>query len=107
MATTAAAAEWHPCCRGTRQTSTERLPALTPMRDFFAHYALLAGILFFVGRLHVFASLLDAFVAGLLATATVAIALLAYDAALRHAADAEASPVRHHATEPSSHHRDA
>lgn len=50
------------------------------MRDFFAHYALLAGILFFVGRLHVFPSLGDAFVAGLLATATAAIVLSAFDA---------------------------
>jgi hypothetical protein len=50
------------------------------MRDFFAHYALLVGILFFVGRLHVFPSLGDAFVAGLLATATAAIVLRVFDA---------------------------
>jgi hypothetical protein len=56
------------------------------MRDFFAHIAVLAGILFFVGRLHVFPSLVDAFVAGLLATATAAIVLLACDT-LMQAAD--------------------
>ena len=60
------------------------------MRDFFAHYALLAGILFFVGRLHVFPSLGDAFVAGLLATATAAIVLSAFDA-LTGTAEAPAS----------------
>lgn len=49
------------------------------MRDFLHHYAALTGILFFVGRLHVFPSLADAFVAGLLATATAAIVLLAFD----------------------------
>lgn len=73
------------------------------MRDFFAHYALLAGILFFVGRLHVFPSLGDAFVAGLLATATAAIVLRAFDAltgtteapaSLGHSESAKASP--HH-----------
>ena len=64
------------------------------MRDFFAHYALLAGILFFVGRLHVFPSLTDAFVAGLLATATAAIVLLACDALLG-AADAQQTPLGH------------
>ncbi len=52
------------------------------MRDFFLHYAVLTGILFFVGRLHVFPSLADALVAGLLATATVAVVLLALDRAL-------------------------
>ncbi len=75
------------------------------MRDFFAHYALLAGILFFVGRLHVFASLSDAFVAGLLATATVSIALLAYDAVFPHAA--EAPSLQRSAPEASSPHADA
>ncbi|MEP0547844.1 MAG: hypothetical protein ABJF88_12995 [Rhodothermales bacterium] len=77
------------------------------MRDFFAHYALLAGILFFVGRLHVFASLTDAFVAGLLATATVAVALLAVDAVLGSVAAAEAPARRQHAAEPSSPGHDA
>lgn len=75
------------------------------MRDLFAHYALLAGILFFVGRLHVFASLADAFVAGLLATATVGVALLAYDRLAGTEADA---PALHHSTpEASSPHADA
>lgn len=55
------------------------------MRDFFAHFAVLAGILFFVGRLQVFPSLVDAFVAGLLATATAAIVLLACDSLLQAA----------------------
>lgn len=76
------------------------------MRDLYAHYALLAGILFFVGRLHVFASLMDALVAGLLATATVSIALLAYDAVLGTSADAKA-PALHHAPEASSPRADA
>ncbi len=56
------------------------------MRDFLCHYAVLAGILLFVGRLHVFPSLGDAFVAGLLATATAAVALLVLDRALGHPA---------------------
>lgn len=76
------------------------------MRDLFAHYALLAGILFFVGRLHVFASLGDAFVAGLLATATVGIALLAYDRVA--GTSTEDAPALHHAApEAPSHHADA
>lgn len=75
------------------------------MRDFFAHYALLAGILFFVGRLHVFPSLGDAFVAGLLATATVAVVLMAFDAllgtaessaSLGHSESASAETSPHH-----------
>lgn len=75
------------------------------MRDFFAHYALLAGILLFVGRLHVFPSLGDAFVAGLLATATAAIVLLAVDAltgsaetpaSLGHSESAPAKASPHH-----------
>lgn len=61
------------------------------MRDFFAHFAVLAGILFFVGRLHVFPSLADAFVAGLLATATAAIVLLACDALMRAADERQAA----------------
>lgn len=77
------------------------------MRDFFAHYALLAGILFFVGRLHVFPSLTDAFVAGLLATATVSIVLLAYDAVIGSSAPVAPAPVRQSAPEPSSHRHDA
>lgn len=52
------------------------------MRDLTANYALLAGLLFFVGRLQVFPSLGDAFVAGLLASGTVAIALLGLDTVL-------------------------
>ena len=60
------------------------------MRDFFAHYALLAGILFFVGRLHVFPSLGDAFLAGLLAVATATVVLKAVDAA-RSATEASTS----------------
>jgi hypothetical protein len=77
------------------------------MRDFFAHYALLAGILFFVGRLHVFASLTDALVAGLLATATVSIALLAVDAMLGSVAATQTSALQPRATEPSSPGHDA
>lgn len=77
------------------------------MRDFFAHYALLAGILFFVGRLHVFPSLVDAFTAGLLATATVAISLLAIDAVLGHTADTAEAPLGQPAAESSSHGHDA
>jgi hypothetical protein len=76
------------------------------MRDFFAHYALLAGILFFVGRLHVFASLTDAFVAGLLATATVAIALLAYDTILGSSSESDTA-LRPSAPEASSSRADA
>ncbi len=74
----------------SRRSAVTRRVSLSPetMRDFFCHYAILAGILFFVGRLHVFPSLGDAFVAGLLATATAAVALLAFDAVLGHAATA-------------------
>lgn len=49
------------------------------MRDLTPNFVALAGILFFVGRLQVFPSLGDAFVAGLLASLTVAVALLGYD----------------------------
>ncbi len=76
------------------------------MRDFFAHYALLAGILFFVGRLHVFPSLVEAFVAGLLATGTVAIALLAFDAVLSTTSTARPT-FGQHAAKSSSHSHDA
>lgn len=67
------------------------------MRDLTANYAALAGILFFVGRLQVFPSLGDAFVAGLLASVTVAVALFGYDAvAQRLAAEPPAGePVQH------------
>lgn len=49
------------------------------MRDLTANYAALAGILFFVGRLQVFPSLGEAFLAGLLAGVTVAVALIGAD----------------------------
>ncbi len=73
------------------------------MRDFFLHYAVLTGILFFVGRLHVFPSLAEAFLAGVLATATVAAALSALDRLgatpkFPHAPPAEASPAEARST---------
>lgn len=74
------------------------------MRDFFLHYAILTGILFFVGRLHVFPSLADAFVAGLLATATVAVVLLAGDRLLGTAPDLSRPTQPSPAEAPSSRH---
>lgn len=62
------------------------------MRDLTANYAALAGILLFVGRLQVFPSLGDAFLAGLLASVTVAVALLGFDAVLHRARTAESQP---------------
>jgi len=76
------------------------------MRDFFAHYALLAGILFFVGRLHVFPSLGDAFVAGLLAVATAAVVLKAFDATLG-ATETPASQGRSESAVEATPHHDA
>lgn len=61
------------------------------MRDLTANYALLAGMLFFVGRLQVFPSLGDAFIAGLLASVTVAVALVAYDTLAQRVPEADAS----------------
>jgi hypothetical protein len=63
------------------------------MRDLTANYAALAGILFFVGRLQVFPSLADAFLAGLLASGTVAVALVALDTVLHRAPEAPAQSV--------------
>lgn len=62
------------------------------MRDLTANYAALIGILFFVGRLQVFPSLGDAFVAGLLASVTVAVALIGLDTVLRRSSEAEPNP---------------
>lgn len=61
------------------------------MRDLTLNYAVLAGILLFVGRLQVFPSLGDAFIAGLLATATVAVALLAFDTLVHRATEQEST----------------
>jgi hypothetical protein len=76
------------------------------MRDFFAHYALLAGILFFVGRLHVFPSLGDAFLAGLLAVATATVVLKAVDA-VRGATEAPTSLGRSESAPKATPHHDA
>ena len=76
------------------------------MRDLTVNYAVLAGILFFVGRLQVFPSLGDAFLAGLLATATVAIALVGYDTFMHRASETEAQAPPHPvASEPLPHQR--
>ncbi len=73
------------------------------MRDLTTNYAVLAGILFFVGRLQVFPSLGAAFIAGLLASITVAVALVAFDTVAQRASRTEApSPV---ASEPLPHQR--
>ena len=61
------------------------------MRDLTLNYAVLAGILLFVGRLQVFPSLGEAFIAGLLATATVAVALIAYNTLAHRATEQEPS----------------
>lgn len=77
------------------------------MRDLTANYAALAGILFFVGRLQVFPSLGDAFIAGLLASVTVAVTLLAADTLL-HREPKAAAPTRPLASEPlPPHHPEA
>lgn len=77
------------------------------MRDLTANYAALAGILFFVGRLQVFPSLGDAFLAGLLASVTVAVALIAADALL-HREPKAASSARPLASRPlPPHHPEA
>lgn len=60
------------------------------MRDLTANYVVLAGLLMFVGRLQVFPSLGDAFLAGLLASLTVAVALLGYDTVVQRLARTQA-----------------
>ena len=61
------------------------------MRDLTLNYAVIAGILLFVGRLQVFPSLGDAFIAGLLATATVAVALVAFDTLVHRVAEEDST----------------